>query len=330
MITTTDYHTAGEPFRIVTSGVPEIPGATVLDRRAAAQASAEIDDVRRLLVQEPRGHADMYGCFLVPPDDDGAEFGVLFWHKDGYSTACGHGTIALGAWAVRTGRVPAAPVTEVVMDVPSGRVTAVVSCVDGVVRRVAFRNVDAYVMGRDIALTTKFGTVRVDVSYGGAIYASIPASAVGLSVTPGHYTDFVAAGREIKRALGATEWAVHAGDSRLSGVYATIFYDDLGDSATGPHQRNVTVFADGQVDRSPCGSGTSARLALLAADGRLPGGAVLTHDSIIGSTFTGRVVAAGAAEGSVVTEIEGTAHLTGESTFSLDPADDLGKGFVLR
>lgn len=99
MITTTDYHTAGEPFRIVTSGVPEIPGATVLDRRAAAQASPEIDDVRRLLVQEPRGHADMYGCFLVPPDDDGAEFGVLFWHKDGYSTACGHGTIALGAWA---------------------------------------------------------------------------------------------------------------------------------------------------------------------------------------------------------------------------------------
>jgi len=324
MITTTDYHTAGEPFRIVTAGVPEIPGATVLDRRAAAQASAEIDAVRQLLVQEPRGHADMYGCFLVPPDDDGAEFGVLFWHKDGYSTACGHGTIALGAWAVRTGRVAAAPdgVTEVVMDVPSGRVTAAVTCAGGVVREVAFRNVDAYVVGRDIEVAG----VRADVSYGGAIYASVPASSVGLAVLPEHHTALTAAGREIKRALNTTPWASHV-DSRLSGIYGTIFYDDLGDTAEGPHQRSVTIFADGQVDRSPCGSGTSARLALLAADGRLPAGAVLTHDSIIGTRFTGRVLTGGT---SLATEVSGNAYLTGESTFSLDPDDELGRGFVLR
>jgi proline racemase len=330
MITTTDYHTAGEPFRIVTAGVPEIPGATVLERRGAAQTSPDIDAVRQLLVREPRGHADMYGCFLVPPDDDGAEFGVLFWHKDGYSTACGHGTIALGAWAVRTGRVAAAAdgVTDVVMDVPSGRVTAAVSCVDGVVRRVSFRNVDSYVMGRDVEVVAKRGTVRVDVSYGGAIYASVPASALGLSVVPGQYAELIAAGREIKWALNATDWATHAGDSRLSGVYATMIYDDLGDTPEGPHQRNITVFADGQADRSPCGSGTSARLALLAADDRMPAGAVLTHDSIIGTTFTGRVVSAAA--GSVATEIEGTAYQTGECTFALDPADDLGTGFVLR
>ncbi|MFJ1767108.1 proline racemase family protein [Amycolatopsis sp. NPDC088138] len=330
MITTTDYHTAGEPFRIVTAGVPEIPGATVLERRAAAQTSPEIDAVRQLLVREPRGHADMYGCFLVPPDDDGAEFGVLFWHKDGYSTACGHGTIALGAWAVRTGRVAAASngVTDVVMDVPSGRVTAAVSCVDGVARRVSFRNVDSYVMGRDVEVVTKRGTVRVDVSYGGAIYASVPASALGLAVVPEQYSELIAAGREIKWALNATEWATHTGDSRLSGVYATMIYDDLGDTPEGPHQRNITVFADGQADRSPCGSGTSARLALLAADGRLPAGAVLTHDSIIGTTFTGRVVSA--TSDAVATEIEGTAYQTGECTFALDPADDLGTGFLLR
>jgi proline racemase len=324
MITTTDYHTAGEPFRIVTAGVPDIPGATVLERRAAAQASPEIDAVRQLLVQEPRGHADMYGCFLVPPDDDGAEFGVLFWHKDGYSTACGHGTIALGAWAVRTGRVAAIPdgVTEVVMDVPSGRVTAAVTCVSGVVRQVAFRNVDAYVIGRDIPV----GPARVDVSYGGAIYASVPASSVGLTVSPSHYPELIAAGREIKGALNSTSWASHE-DSRLSGIYGTIFYDDLGDTPEGPHQRSVTIFADGQVDRSPCGSGTSARLALLAADGRLPAGAVLTHDSIIGTRFTGRVLSGGF---SVATEVSGNAYLTGECTFSLDPDDELGRGFVLR
>ncbi len=324
MITTTDYHTAGEPFRIVTAGVPDIPGATVLERRAAAQASVEIDAVRQLLVQEPRGHADMYGCFLVPPDDDGAEFGVLFWHKDGYSTACGHGTIALGAWAVRTARVPAARdgVTEVVMDVPSGRVTAVVTCVSGVVREVTFRNVDAYVIGRDVPA----GPARVDVSYGGAIYASVPASSVGLSVSPGCLTELIAAGREIKGALNATSWASHS-DNRLGGIYGTIFYDDLGDTPAGPHQRSVTIFADGQVDRSPCGSGTSARLALLAADGRLPSGAVLTHDSIIGTRFTGRVLSGGS---SVATEVSGNAYPTGECTFGLDPDDELGRGFVLR
>jgi proline racemase len=330
MITTTDYHAGGEPFRIVTSGAPEIPGTTVLERRAAAQSTAEIDAVRQLLVREPRGHADMYGCFLVPPDDAGASFGVLFWHKDGYSTACGHGTIALGAWAVRTGQVRADPdgSTDVVLDVPSGRVAARVAYEGGVVRRVAFRNVDSYVIARDVEVTTKRGTVRVDVSSGGAIYASVPASAVGLAVHPEHYLELMAVGREIKWALNETDWANRVGDSRLAGIYATMLYDDLGDTAAGPHQRNVTVFADGQVDRSPCGSGTSARLALLAADGRLPAGAVLTHESIIGTTFTGRVVPGGA-PGSVATEIEGTAYLTGESAFSLDPADELGTGFVL-
>src|SRR5262245_14594653 len=132
-IATTDYHTAGEPFRIVDDGVVDIPGATVRDRREAAAASEEVERVRRLLCHEPRGHADMYGCFLVPPDDDGADFGVLFWHKDGYSTACGHGTIALGAWAVESGRVPAGDEVDVTIDVPSGRVVARVRCRDGAV-----------------------------------------------------------------------------------------------------------------------------------------------------------------------------------------------------
>jgi len=333
-VRTADYHTAGEPFRIVTAGAPAIPGTTVLERRAAAQTDADIDVVRQLLVREPRGHADMYGCFLVPANDDGADFGVLFWHKDGYSTACGHGTIALGVWAVNTGLVQASldGDTDVVMDVPSGRVTARVTRAAGVVQRVAFRNVDSYVVGRDILVATSRGDVRVDVSYGGAIYASLPAADVGLTVDAAHYAALISVGREIKWALNASEWARHPVDDRLAGVYGTILYDDLGQADTGPHQRNVTVFADGEVDRSPCGSGTSARLALLAADGRVGPGQVLTHESIIGTTFLGRVLSADstAAGGVVATEIEGTAFATAECTFVLDPADALGTGFVLR
>src|SRR5918992_919531 len=154
-VRTVDYHTAGEPFRIVLEGAPPLPGATVAERRgrrARALDDPSADAVRRLLCHEPRGHADMYGCFVVPPDDDGAELGVLFWHKDGYSTACGHGTIALGVWAVESGRV-AAPddgEVDVVLDVPSGRVTARVRCRDGAVESVAFRNVPSYVIARGV------------------------------------------------------------------------------------------------------------------------------------------------------------------------------------
>jgi proline racemase len=325
-VVTTDYHTAGEPFRIVTSGAPDIPGATVRERREAARASGEIDTVRRLLCNEPRGHADMYGCFLVPPDDDGADLGVLFWHKDGYSTACGHGTIALGAWAVESGRVQAAPdgVTEVTVDVPSGRVVAAVRCVGERVESVAFRNVPAFVIARAVPA----GEVLADVSYGGAIYASVAAGDLGLSVRPDDYADLIAAGRAVKGALEGSAVARHPTDERLSGIYGTIIYDDLGDGPDGPHQRNVTVFADGEVDRSPCGSGTSARMALLADDGRLDGDRALTHDSIVGTTFSARVTER--TDAGIVTEVTGQAFRTGQHRFVLDPRDLLGTGFVLR
>lgn len=333
-VSVTDYHTAGEPFRIVTSGVPEIVGSTVLQRREFARDSAEVDAVRQLLVNEPRGHADMYGGFLVPGDDAGADFGVLFWHKDGYSTACGHGTIALGAWAVQSGRVAAVADgdTDVVIDVPSGRVTARVTCKAGAVERVSFRNVASYTVARNISVRTSRGPVVADISYGGALYASVPATSVGLTVSPDNYHELIAIGREIKWALNETPWARHPSDPRLDGIYGTILFDDLEPAAHGPHQRNVTVFADGEVDRSPCGSGTSARLALLAEDGRLPAGQMLRHDSIIGTTFLGRVVDNVSAEGrsAVVTEVEGNAYRTGSAEFTLEPRDPLGTGFVLR
>src|SRR5579862_7116450 len=177
-VTCVDYHTAGEPFRIVTSAIPPLPGATVADRREQARDSEEVDAIRRLLCHEPRGHADMYGCFQVPPNDSGADLGVLFWHKDGYSTACGHGTIALGVWAVHSGLVRADPdgESDVVVDVPSGRVTARVRSRNGVVRSVAFRNVASYVLTESLPVQTYRGATDVALVYGGAIYATVPAS----------------------------------------------------------------------------------------------------------------------------------------------------------
>ncbi len=302
-IVAVDYHTAGEPFRIVLEPEVHVPGETVRERRERAPSVEKAERVRRLLCHEPRGHADMYGCFLVPPDDDGADLGVLFWHKDGYSTACGHGTIALGAWAVDSGRVPAPHDGEVdvTVDVPSGRVRARVRVRAGSVEAVTFVNVPSRVVARDVPAAG----ATVDLAYGGALYASAPASSFGLRVVPEDLPRIVAAGRAVK--------AEHD-------VYGVIFFEELGPL----HQRNVTVFADGEVDRSPCGSGTSARCALLD----LSGGEVLRHESIVGTTFLARVV--GSTPDGVLTEVEGMAYRTGEHRFVLDARDPLETGFVLR
>lgn len=333
-VTSVDFHTAGEPFRLVAEAPVPLPGATVAERRVRALVDPEVDALRRALCHEPRGHADMYGCFLVPPDDRGADLGVIFWHKDGFSTACGHGTIALGVWAIEEGVVAVDPsgVTDVRVDVPSGRVIARVHHEGTRVRAVDFVNVASYVLARDVEVSTSRGPVRVDVAFGGAIYAHLDAALVGLSVEGEHLDELVAIGREVKWALNDHEVASHPDDDRLSGIYGTILFDDLGVDAEGnPHQRNVTVFADGEVDRSPCGSGTCSRLAVLADDGRLPDGARLVHDSIIGTRFEGRIVdaARSADRRAWIPQVSGTAHRTGEHVFVIADDDPLRDGFLL-
>ncbi|GLI26291.1 proline racemase [Agromyces rhizosphaerae] len=325
-ITTEDWHTAGEPFRIVTS--VDTDGATVAERRANAM-TGEPDRVRRFLCLEPRGHDDMYGGFVTQPDDEGADFGVLFWHKDGFSTACGHGTMALGAWAVATGRVAAPDDGEAVVtiDVPSGRVQARVQREAGRTTAVVFRNVPSRVLQRGIRLDTSRGTVDVDLAYGGAVYASVPAGALGLEVRRADAPELIRLGREIKWSLNDHPAAV-LDDARLSGVYGTILHDDLGRADDGPWQRNVTIFADGEVDRSPCGSGTAARVALLADSGELADGEWLTHDSIVGTRFRARV-AETVADG-VIPEVTGNAHPVGTCTFTEAQGDPLPLGFSLR
>jgi proline racemase len=320
IVTAIDYHTAGEPFRIVTGGVGPIPGATMLDKRR--YAAEHLDRVRQLLVHEPRGHADMYGCFLTDPVDDGARLGVLFFQNEGYSTACGHGTIALATAALETGMVPVhEPETELVIDAPSGRLPVTASVSGGRIERVRFRNVPAFVAAEGLPVES----LSVDVAYGGAFYASVEAP---VAVEPANVPRFIDLGRRIKRALESEHDFVHPLEPELRGIYGVVFWQDEGPR----RQRNVAIFADGEVDRSPCGSGTSARLALLDRSGRLPRGETLTHLSVIGTEFEARVVDEDDVDGipAVVTEIAGRAHLTGFHQFVLEPEDELGTGFLLR
>ena len=352
---TVDYHTAGEPFRIVVGGVPPTQGVTVLDRRSWAQQ--HLDHIRAFLVNEPRGHADMYGCFVTPPDDDGAVLGALFFHKDGFSTACGHGTIALARWAIDTGQVtPTGDVTRFCIDVPSGRLSVEASTVGGVVGEIRFTNVASWVSALDVPVAFDAETVTADISYGGAFYASVADG----PIMAARLDQFILRARAIKAALAQHPAVIHPEDRRLSGLYGVIFHETLANvtagarpegvgrpgehrseaaerspnvtAGAGLHQRNVVVFADGEVDRSPCGSGTSARLAILYARGSLAIGASLHHQGILGTEFTGRVLNETVASGrpAVITQVGGRASRTGFHTFVLEPGDELGLGFQLR
>lgn len=333
-VSTIDYHTGGEPFRIVSGGVPPLQGATVAQRRL--WAAEHLEDVRRLLVDEPRGHADMYGGFVTPPDDDDADVGVVFFHNAGYSTACGHGTIALATWAVDSGlvTVDGAGRHDMAIDVPSGRLPVTVDVdADGRVTGVAFRNVPSFVAASGIPVEVGGRHVEVDIAFGGAFYAILGAADVGVAIDASQLPAIIERCRRIKDHLNATAPPQHPEDPRLAEVYGVILVEDL-PAAAGADlvQRNVTVFADGEVDRSATGSGTSARLALLHARGRMAVGGVLQNRSIVDSVMTGRILGQTTVAGiaAVDTEVAGTAFRTGMHHFLLDPRDPMGTGFLLR
>ena len=322
MVNTVDYHTAGEPFRIVSGGVPPLRGGTIMAKRR--YALDHLDEIRQLLVFEPRGHADMYGGFVTEPEDAGAQLGVVFFHNAGYSTACGHGTIALVTWAIDTALVPGGGrLVEVVVDVPSGRLKTVATMQDGRVRSVRFRNVPSFVLLDGLTVTVGGRRTDVAVAYGGAFYAVVPADRFELPIEPAFVPRFIELGREIKAAIEGERDIVHPLEPELAGIYGVMFTAE---------NRNVTVFADGEVDRSPCGSGTSARLALLDQRGELARGSTLMHESIIGGRFAARVVgeARVADYPAVITEVEGSAHLTGHHQFVLETDDPIGLGFLIR
>jgi len=329
-ITTVDAHTAGEPFRVVTGGVPALPGETILARRRYARE--HLDHLRRALMWEPRGHADMYGCLLTPPVTPGADLGVLFIHNEGYSSMCGHGIIGLATVVLEIGLLTIVPPeTTVRIDSPAGLVTARARVEHGHVTAVRFENVPSFVLALDERVEVPgLGPVRYDLAFGGAFYAFVDAADVGLSCTPEDFRRLIDAGTRIKRAVQAARPVPHPFEEDLSFLYGTIFIDPP--ARAGSHSRNVCVFAEGEVDRSPTGTGVSARLAIHHARGDIGAGEPMTIESLIGTTFTGRVVRTTTfgPHPAVIPEVEGSAFITGRHEFLIDPGDPLKDGFLLR
>src|SRR5690606_8415755 len=327
---TIDAHTAGEPLRLIGDGWPEPPGATILERREHAREHQ--DDLRRVLMLEPRGHADMYGALLTPPERDGSDTGILFMHNEGFSTMCGHGVIAVTTILLERFD-QYANARGIVFDVPAGRVVTrahVVDRGDGSrrVERVAFTNVPSFVLTAGVPVTARGRTFRVDVAFGGAFYAICDAEAAGLGVTAARLNDLRELSVEVRAQVERAVDVVHPLEPGLHGIYGTIF--------TGPPEghadlRNVTVFADREVDRSPCGSGTAAVMAVLDAMGMLPEGHVFNPESTVNTLFRGRVVERTTVGElpAIVPETEGAASITGDHTFVVTGDDALPEGFRL-
>lgn len=329
-IITVDAHTEGEPFRVITGGFPDLPGATILEKRRYAKE--RLDHLRTALMWEPRGHADMYGCLVTPPVTPGADLGILFMHNEGFSTMCGHGIIGIATVALETGLLPARePETTLRIDTPAGLVTAHAVVAAGRVQRVRFQNVPSFVPALDERVDVPgLGRVRYDLAFGGAFYAYVRVEEVGLTCTPADYRQLIEKGMAIKQAVMATRPIPHPFEADLSFLYGTIF---IGPPLTeGGHSRNVCIFAEGEVDRSPTGTGVSGRLALHYARGEIGLNQPIVVESIIGTRFTGRVVdtTSFGPYPAIIPEVEGTAYLTGRHEFLIDPEDPLQTGFLLR
>ncbi len=344
-VETIDMHAGGEPIRLIRSGYPRVPMGPILERRRWVREHA--DGIRRSLMHEPRGHRDMYGAVLLQPHRDDADIAVLFMHNEGYSTMCGHGIIALTTGLIEEGLYPAsAPSTTIRWETPAGVVTATAStsiAEDGhlEVSGVRFVNVPSYLHAQDLVIRPvgigAAGPITAQLAYGGAYYGIVDAADLGLRVDPGSITQLTRAGAVITELLRRDHTPRHPLDPDLGFVYGTIIIDlDPGTIPDGRAPdatlRNVTVFADAEVDRSPCGSGTSALIAWLQGTGRLPVGDEIANAGISGEVFLGRL------EGTtrlgdrpaVTTSVAGTGYVTGYHTFVVDERDPLGGGFLLQ
>jgi proline racemase len=331
-IRTIDAHAAGEPLRLIVEGLPSPEGRTMLEKRAWAER--HLDHLRRSLMLEPRGHADMYGALLTEPVTSAAHAGVLFMHNEGWSTMCGHGVIAVTTIAFERELIWHGG-GNLVLDSPAGPIAATAEIAgshDGIrrVSSVAFKNVPSFVF--EAGLPVKLSgsrTVLVDVAFGGAFYAIVDAEAAGLAVDASKLTELRRLGTEVKAEVERLRQVVHPLDHGLKGIYGTIFTAPPQHSEA--HLRNVTIFADAEVDRSPCGTGTAAVMAVLSEMGVLADTAPFVHESIVGTLFTGRIVGRQPVGdyAAIVPEIQGSAWITGEHTFLIDGDDPLSAGFRL-
>jgi trans-L-3-hydroxyproline dehydratase len=327
-ITTVEMHTGGEPLRIFTAGLPELPGETVLQKRRYFRD--HYDHIRTATMWEPRGHADMYGAVITPSRD--ADLDVFFLHNEGYSTMCGHAIIAITTLAFETGLIArTGERRELTINVPAGRIHSAAIMSGERVEQVSFRNVPSFAYKREQRIDVPgLGNVRFDIAYGGAFYAIVDAQQLDLGLEPREFNRLIDFGRRIKQAVMAATSIEHPFESDLGFLYGTIFTGPA--QQPGHHSRNVCIFADGEVDRSPTGSGVSARAALHYARGELALDTPITIESILGSTMTVRAVEATqfGPHAAIVPEVSGTAHIIGRNELYLDPDDPLGRGFNFR
>jgi len=327
-IAAVDSHTEGMPTRVVVGGVAPIPGATMLERRD--HFARELDDLRLLLMREPRGHGAMSGAILQPATRPDADWGVLFIEVSGLLAMCGHGTIGVATVLVETGMVEVRePETVVRLDTPAGLVEARVAVEGGRARSVTLRNVPSFLHARDRAVEVPgLGRVVYDMAFGGNFYALLPASTVGLEVDPERADELIEAGLAIIAAIDAADRPVHPGDARMAGCKHVVLHADGRDGADA---RAATAIHPGWLDRSPCGTGTSARLAQLHARGQLAVGDAFVNESVIGTRFTGRVAEETTVAGrpAIVPEITGRAWITGMGQYLLDAEDPFPAGFAL-
>ena len=329
-IQTIDSHTEGEPLRIILSGYPALKGKTLLEKRTNARRLH--DELRKALIWEPRGHRDMYGAIIVEPDTPDADFGVIFIHNEGYSTGCGHAVIALTKVFVETGLIPMnEPETEVKMDVPSGFIKSYAKVKNGQVTGVRFENVPSFVQSLDTEIDVPgIGKINYDLAFGGAFYAFVDVAQLGLNCTSKYQNQLIETGIKIKHAIMDSVKMVHPLEPDMNFLYGTIF---TGVSKNpNHHSRNVCIFAEGEVDRSPTGTGVSARAAILHAKDEIKTGESIIIESIIDSTFSVKVVETTTFGNydAVIPEVSGNAYITGKNTFWINPEDPLKDGFILK
>lgn len=330
-IKTIEMHTGGEPLRVIVDGFPELKGNSVLEYRNFVKDN--YDHLRRALMHEPRGHADMYGCILLPPNDEDGDFGILFLHNEGYSTMCGHAIIAISTLAIEMNWVNVVePKTHIKIDAPCGRINSFVNIENGKVQSVYFHCVPSFVLALDQEIEVEgLGNVEYDLAYGGAFYAYVNSDKLDLPLVPENYSQLIQKGMDIKRAIMNSNQKIHHPfEEDLSFLYGTIFIG--GPVSDGVDSKNVCIFAEGEVDRCPTGSGVSGRMSIHFKRNEIEIGDIMTVESITGSVFKGSVVREEKYGNfdAVIPQVEGTAHIVGQCEFLIDPNDPFKHGFFLR
>jgi len=333
-IKTIDMHTGGEPLRVIIDGFPKLKGNSILDYRRYCKEN--FDHLRTALLFEPRGHADMYGCILLPPNNEDGDFGIIFLHNEGYSIMCGHAIIAISTLAIEMKWVSVKEGDNIIkIDAPCGRITSFANVEKGKVINVRFHSVPSFVISLDRKIKVDgIGKVTYDLAYGGAFYAYIDMDKnnFNFDLSKESYRKLIETGMDIKNEIMASDKEIlHPLENDLSFLYGVIFIDN-NKQTSGVDSRNVCIFAEGELDRSPTGSGVSGRMAIHSARKEIDFGVTMYIESITGSVFKGSIVSEedyGPFK-AVIPQVEGTAHITGKHTFIIDPEDPIKDGFILR